>query len=264
VIIGVTDEKTELVDAFVAKRKPTYPIVILKTDALEKALKVPHFPFNGVIDPTGTLSYAGDSPQGALGDAMKVAKPGPIWPKKLLPAAQALRAQDLDGAWAQLELVAKDAALDARDTAVLGRFRAFVERSVADQLDAAKKSADAGFVYDAVQVLTPLAAAKALPARADAEQRLADLRALPKFDLELKGGEAFVAAAKLESSGEFSDAFDAFKGLSKKYAAAKIGPLAFARAKSLVDRGLPGYKSTCPKCQAARKACAKHAEDVKL
>ena len=88
----MTDEETKLVDEFVGKRKPTYPIVILKGNALETALGVAHFPFNGVIDTEGKLVYAGDSPESTLGKVMKNAKPGSPWPKKLVKASLALRA----------------------------------------------------------------------------------------------------------------------------------------------------------------------------
>ena len=99
----MTDEAADVVDKWFAKQKKTgYPIVILD-GALEKALGVPHFPYSGVIDPDGNISYAGNSPESALKAAMKKAKGGSMWPKKLVPAATNLRNGKLAAAWGDLQ-----------------------------------------------------------------------------------------------------------------------------------------------------------------
>lgn len=263
-IIGVTDEDPKLVDDFVAKRKPTYPIVALKSSAVDKALGTEHFPFHGVIDTEGKLAYAGDSPESTLGKVMKDAKPGSPWPKKLVKASLALRANHLIEAWAEIQVVAKDTALDEREKSVLGRFQGFVESSVADEYAAAKKESSAGLIYRAVKRLEPLAAsAPPLPVTEDAGKLLAELKAVPKFDDEMKGGAAFDAADALEDKQEYLDAFSAFKDVAKKFAEARIASVANGRAKSIADRGMIGYAPACPKCSAAKKACAKHAKPVK-
>lgn len=264
-IIGVTDEETKLVDEFVAKRKPTYPIVILKSSALETALGVPHFPFNGVIDTEGKLVYAGDSPESTIGKVMKNAKPGSPWPKKLVKASLALRASRFGEAWTEIQSVAKDTALDEREKKVLERFQSYVESNVADDFASAKKESGAGLIGRALKRLEPLAAAlPPLPVSEDAGKLLAELKATPKFDDELKGGEAFDAADAKEDARDYLAAFNAFRDVAKKYSEQRIGSVANGRAKSIVDRGMVGYAPACPKCQEAKKACAKHAKPVKL
>lgn len=264
-IIGVTDEETKLVDEFVAKRKPTYPIVILKSNALETALGVAHFPFNGVIDTEGKLVYAGDSPESTLGKVMKNAKPGSPWPKKLVKASLALRASRFGDAWAEIQAVTKDSGLDEREKKVLERFQKYVESNVSDDFAAAKKEANAGLVYRAVKRLEPLSTATPpLPVSEDAGKLLAELRGGPKFDDEMKGGEAFDAADAKEDAQDYLAAFNAFKDVAKKYAEARIGSVANGRAKSILDRGMAGYAPACPKCQEAKKACPKHAKPLKL
>lgn len=264
-IIGVTDEDSKLVDAFVAKRKPTYPVVILKSNALESALGVPHFPFNGVIDTEGKLVYAGDSPESTIGKVMKNAKGGSPWPKKLVKASLALRNGAFGEAWAELQTVGKDTSLDDREKQVLERFEAYVQSNVTDDFAAAKKESSGGLIYRAVQRLEPLAAAKPpLPVSEEATALLTELKGTPKFDDEMKGGEAFNSADAKEDAGDYLAAFNAFKDIAKKYSEARIGSVATGRAKSILDRGMPGYAPACPKCQEAKKACPKHLKPVKL
>ncbi|MCZ6596803.1 MAG: hypothetical protein O7B99_04120, partial [Planctomycetota bacterium] len=76
VVIGVTDEDPALVDKFVQKFKPTYPIVILKSNDFEGFLGVEYFPYGAVIAPDGTLSFSGRAYDmgGAVGKAMSKAK----------------------------------------------------------------------------------------------------------------------------------------------------------------------------------------------
>jgi len=265
VIIGVTDEDTKLVDEFIAKYKPTYPVVALKSATWDTALGTPHFPFNGVVDTAGKLVYAGDSPESTLGKVMKNAKPGSPWPKKLVKASQALRAGRYGDAWTEIQAVSKDTGLDEREKSVLERFQSYVETNVADDFAAAKKESGAGLIYRAIKRLEPLAAAvPPLPVTADAGTLLAELKATPKLENELKGGEAFDAADAKEEAGEFLEAFNGFKDVAKKFAEARIGSVASGRAKSILDRGMVGYAPACPKCQAAKKACEKHAKPVKL
>lgn len=264
-IIGVTDEETKLVDEFVAKRKPTYPVVILKNHDLETALSVPHFPFNGVIDTEGNLVYAGDSPESTLGKVLKNAKPGAMWPKKLVKAAQALRSGRFADAWGELQGLAKDASLDEREKKVLARFQAYVESNVSDELAAAKKESNAGLILRASKRLEALSAAQPpLSVSEEAGRLLAELKGTPQYADELKGGEAFEAADKKEEALDYLAAFNAFRDIAKKFAVNRIGSVALGRAKSILDRGMAGYEPACPKCGEAKKACAKHAKNVKI
>jgi hypothetical protein len=260
----VTDEKLDIVDKwFATKKKTGYPIVILD-GTLEKTLGVPHFPFAGVIGPDGNLAYAGDSPEAALKKAMKDAKAGSMWPKKLVSAATLLRNYKLADAWADLQALKTAGGLDAVEQKIHERFTSYVS----EVTDATVKQADELFkgdmIYAAQQKVEPIATAKtALPATEAAQKLLAELKAVPSYDLEIKGGVSFASAVALEESEAYSDAVMAFKDITKKAAGTKIAGVAQRRAQTLIDKGMPGYAPACEKCQKLKKACEKHAKPIK-
>lgn len=264
-IIGVTDEDPKLVDEFCEKRKPTYPVVVLPKGELEALLGVPHFPYSGVIDGDGLIAYSGDSPESTIKRLMKNAKPGSIWPKKAQKAASLIRSGKLAAAWAEVQATQAGGALDAREQAVLERFAAHIEQNAAEELAAAKKALSAGLVHRAFATLNSLASAKpALPTSEEAAKQLAELKALPELEAELKAGEAFDKADEKEEALDYHGAALGFRDCAKKNAGTKVAEVAARRAKNLVDKGLPGMEAACPRCQEAKKACEKHAKPVKL
>jgi hypothetical protein len=265
VIIGVTDEAVGIVDKWYASRKKTgYPIAILD-GALEKALGVPHFPYSGVIDPEGVISYAGNSPESALKAAMKAASGGSMWPKKLAAAAKLLGSGKLAEAWAELQDVKASGGLDEREQHTCERFSAYVSETSEAIVKLADELFKKDMIYAAVEKLEPIANAKpALPASEAAQKLFAELQALPDYDAELKGGKIFANAVALEEDKEYLDAFNGFKDVIKKAPGTKIAGVAQSSAESLIHRGMPGYAPACPKCMQAKKACEKHSKTVKL
>jgi hypothetical protein len=93
---------------------------------------------------------------------------------------------------------------------------------------------------------------------------LKELQASPDFKKEVAGGEAYLAAELLEKEKEYLEAFEAFKGVSKKFAGTKIGENARNKAERLRDDGLPGFEPSCEGCYTSRRACSRHRRDVKL
>jgi hypothetical protein len=261
----VTDEQVDVVDKWYATKKKTgYPIVILDGQ-LEKVLGVQHFPFTGVIGPDGNLSYAGDSPESAIKAGMKATKPGSIWPKKLLAAAVLLRSGKLGDAWAELQTL--KAGLDDREQKVRDSFSAFVTESSADAVKQAQDLFKKDMIWLAMKKAGPIADAKPeLPATPDAVKLVADMKAVAKFDDEMKGGELYAAAIAKEDSNEYLDAVNALKDVIKKSEGTKIAEVARKHAQDIIDHGMVGYSPTCPKCNETKtkKACAKHAKTVKL
>ncbi len=263
VIIGITDEAVDIVDKWIATKKKTgYPIVILD-GALEKVLGVAHFPYTGVIDPEGNLTYAGDNPEGAIKRCMKGTKAGSIWPKKLLGAATLLRSGKLGEAWAELQTL--KAGLDDREQKVRDSFSTYVSEASADTVKAAQDLFKKDMIFAAMTKVEPIANAKPeLPATPDAVKLVADLKAAPNFDNEMKGGEMYVAALAKEDEQEYLDAVNELKKVIKNAEGTKIADVALKHAQDLVKRGMPGYAPTCPKCSKTHKACEKHAKPVKL
>jgi len=261
----VTDEAVDVVDKWVAKQKKTgYPIVILD-GALEKTLGVPHFPYAGVIDPDGNLSFAGDSPESALKKAMKAAKPGSMWPKKLASSAMLLRNGKLGEAWSDLQAVKTAGGLDDVELRTHEHFTAYVTEASNSMVKRAEELFSQDMIYAALQKSEGIANAKPpLPASEAATKLISDMKAVPTYEAELKGGAAFANAVALEEDKAYLEAVNAFKDVSKKAVGTKIAAVALKRAESLINKGMPGYSDVCEKCHKAKKACEKHAKTVKL
>jgi hypothetical protein len=252
----------DVVDKWYASKKKTgYPIVILDGQ-LEKVLGVPHFPFTGVIDPDGNLSYAGDSPEGAIKKGMKNAKPGSMWPKKLASAATLLRNGKLGEAWAELQGMK---GLDDREKTVHDKFTTYISEASADTVKTAQDLLKKDMVYAAMQKVEGVANAKPeLPATPDAVKLVGEIKAVPNFDNEMKGGELYADALEKESQEAYLEAVNLLKSVIKKAEGTKIADVAQKRAQDLISKGMPGYEPTCDKCVKRKKACEKHAKPVKL
>jgi hypothetical protein len=265
VIIGVTDEAESVVDKWIATKKKTgYPIAILNGE-LEKVLGVPHFPYAGVIDPDGKLAYAGDSPEAALKKALKSAKAGSVWPKKLMPVALFVRGGKLGEAWSDLQALKTGGSFADPDAQTAERFESFITGTASSALKSAQALAKKDYVYLAVKKAEGIAQAKPpMPASAEAQKLLDELKALPTYEAEMKGGEAFANAHAKQEAQEYIPAIDAYKELARKYSGSKIAALAIQDAQALIDAGMPGYARACEKCHKLRKACEKHAKTVKL
>jgi hypothetical protein len=265
VIIGVTDEKEEVVDKWIATKKKTgYPIAILNGE-LEKVLGVQHFPYAGVIDPDGNLAYAGDTPEATLKKALGKAKPGSVWPKKLEPVVALVRTGKLGESWAQLQTVKAGAGLDDKDQKALEKFEKFISGTSANAVTAAEGLAKKGMIFQAMKRSEGIAAAKPpLPSSEAAQKLVTELKATPNFDNEMKGGEAYSAAHAKEDAHEFLQAVEAYKDVAKKFEGTKISGVAMKSAQDLVAAGMPGFNPACEACHKAGKACEKHAKVVKL
>lgn len=264
-IIGVTDEAQDVVDKWIAGKKKTgYPIAILNGD-LEKMLGVPHFPYSGVIDADGKIAYSGDSPEGTIKKAMKSAKPGSMWPKKLASAALLLRNGKIGEAWAELQTLKTAGGLDDREKAVHEKFTTYVSDVSAGVVKAGQELLKQDRVYAALKKVESIAAAKPeLPATPDAVKLVAEIKALPGFDVEMKGGEIFAAAADKEEARDFVAAVNGYKDVIKKAPGSKIADAAQKQAEKLIQKGMPGFEPACEKCNKLKKACDKHAKPMKL
>jgi len=261
----VTDEALDVVEKWYATKKKTIFPLVIDHGGLEKMIDVPHFPYSGVIDPSGNLIYAGDSPESALKKAMATAKPGSIWPKKVANTAALIRNGKLVDAWADLQSVKTGGALDEKEQAAFDRLAAYLTEVTSGAVKSADELAKANMVRDATLKLEAIAGAKpALPCTPDAQKLLAELKALPTYDDEIKGGELFAAAAAKEDARDYLGAALGYRDVARKFEKSKIAGVAMEHAKDLVSRGMPGYEKSCDKCRKGQKACDKHAKPVKL
>jgi hypothetical protein len=261
----VTDESPEIVQEWLAKAKPSYPIAVTR-GAFESLIKVPHFPYSAVIGPDGTISYAGNSGggEGVIDDGLAKSKKESLWPKSLAKVTKLMMGDPIK-AYGELKKLLDGGKVTETDKPHLDGFVSFLEGQANDALAAAKTFKDKGHVLKAVRKIEGYASAQpAFPATADSSALLKELQALPDFKKELTGGEAYVAAEELDKDKEFLEAFDAFKSVSKKFSGTRIGENAKAQAERIRSEGLPGFESGCAACYKAKRACDKHKKEVKL
>jgi tetratricopeptide (TPR) repeat protein len=270
VIIGVTDEEPSIVDPWVKRVKPGYPMAILKPGSLESVLEVDGYPCEAVIDTEGKIAYSDGYGRtgsgGALSAAMKKAIKGSLWPKKVSKVADLITTGQLDKSYAELVKVLEGAdEFTAEEKAAADKLQAFLEGAAVEAQADARALFDGGYILNALKRVEMFAKAKPpFPATEDCVKLLAEIEALPGLKAELKAGEQYLAAQDLERAGKFSDAFKAYKAIVKGAADTKMAAIARTDAESLIEKGLPGYESVCAECRDAEKACEKHAEKVKL
>jgi len=263
----VTDEDPALVDAWVKKNKPSYPVAILKSGKFERAIGVEFFPYGAVIAPDGKIAYNGSVGMisGPLGDAMSNAEKGSIFPKSIDKATKLMRDGKLDKSYGEiLDLLEKGKVSEADMPAVEG-FKLYLEDQAATAFADAKKFQEDGLVFMATQRLEAFAEADPpFPATADCQALMVSLEALPDYKKEVKGGEAYLEAKQEAEAGEFTEAVKGYKAVYKKYAGTRIADRARADAQEIVDQRKTGYKSYCTDCRKGQRACEKHYEEVKL
>jgi hypothetical protein len=263
----VTDESPALVDAWVKKHKPSYPIVILKDGKFENALGVDGFPFAAVIAPDGTQSFGGrvGMMSGPLSDALSKAEKGSLFPKSLAKATKLMRENELDKSYGEILKLIEGGKVSETDMPAVEGFKVYLESQAAMALTDAKKFQEDGLLYMATLRLEAFAEAEPpFPATADCLALQASLEAVPDFKKEVKGGKAYMEAKQEQDAGEYTDAVKGFKSVYKKYAGTRIADRARADAQEIVDQRKTGYKSHCTGCRKARRACEKHYEEVKL
>lgn len=271
VIIGVTDEPPSLVDKWVAKYEPEYPLVSLKTDDLERFLDVGFFPTAAVIDPDGTLAFSGSTRdlRDPLETALKTAKKGPIFPKAFLKVNALIAGGSYDKSYAELLKLIDKGKLSDDERQVADMLKSYLESLAARAHESAKELFAQGFAYEAVQVVRPYAVADpGFPASQECAAFLKQVEEMSDYKGEMKGGELYLEAKEKEEEYDFSDAVKTYRTVFKKFGGTRIAENAMKRARELVDRGSPGFQMACNPCRksgkARMRACDKHRERVKL
>jgi hypothetical protein len=261
----VTDESPELVEAWIARTKPKYPIAIAG-GAFENQIGVPHFPYSAVIGPDGNIVYAGNSGggEGRIGDAMGRSKKSGLWPKSLSKITKVMMGDPVK-AYDELKKLQAGGKVGETDKQFVDDFVAFLEGTAKSALDEAKGLKEKGFVLKAVKAVEAFSKAPtAFPTTADSTALLKELEALPDYKKELVGGEAFAEAEALDKDMQYLEAFDAYKSISKKFAGTRIAENGRAQAERILKEGLAGFEDACETCSRSKRACDKHKKEVKL
>lgn len=263
----MTDEDPALVDAWVKKNKPSYPVAILKSGKFERAIGVEYFPYGAVIAPDGKIAFNGSVGMisGPLGDALSKAEKGSIFPKSIGKATKLMRDGKLDKSYGEILSLIEAGKVSEADMPAVEGFKLYLEDQAATALADAKKFQEDGLVYMATQRLEPFAEAKPpFPATADCLALLTTLEEMPDFKKEVKGGEAYLEAKQEADAGEFTEAVKGYKSVCKKYAGTRIADRARADAQEIIDQRKTGYKAHCMDCRKSQRACEKHYEEIEL
>lgn len=257
VVISVTDEDPELVEAWIERTGATHPIAALEDDALERAHRVRAFPTAIVLDPRGERVFAGDprDARPALERALAHAERGPLLPPTLRASASRAAEGATAAAWRAL-----DAAADgpARETA--GAWRAHFAARALHDVARARAEASRGGVFEAVRRLRPWAELEdGPPAAAEARALLDELAARPGHARELAGGERYAAGLAAEAGGLWDEADRLYAGIEAELGGTHAAERASARRRKLAEAGRLGLDPGCERCAWDGRACAAHA-----
>lgn len=253
-------------DDFVAEFGVTHPLVILKTDALEKMIGVSGFPTSAVFT-NGELTWSGHPAEagGAVGKALKEAKKGSVYPKAFTGVRGMLR--DGNPAKAYAEILKNEAKWTGNDADWAKRLKTWIEAESTAALLEGKAQAEAGFFYRAwsrAQGFAP--EGSALPNAGEIREWLSGLEtSTPEWKKEMSGGKAFEEALAQEKQLLFTEAFKSYKSVMKSGKGTRIGANAERAARAILDGRKSGYNQHCESCDAKEKrACNRHWEEVKL
>jgi hypothetical protein len=265
VIIGVTDEEPEVVEAWLARAKPKYPIARTKGE-FEDQINVPHFPYSAVIGPDGNITYAGNAGGGEskIDEGLKDSKKEALWPKTLAKVTKLMQGDPVK-AYGELKKMLAEAKVAEADKGHVDAFVAYLETRAQGALTAAKAAYEQGYVLKALREVEAYSAADPpFPSTADSLALVKELQALPNFKKEVSGGESYLEAERFEKDYEFLEAFEGYKSVYKKFGGTKIADIARADAERILKDGLPGFFRLCEDCVTTKRACEKHFKDVKL
>jgi len=264
VVIGITDEPPEVVEDWIRRFRPRFPIAVTANRNFEAAVHLKYHPTSVVVDPEGFISYVGDlgGATAPLNDAQRQSDNDPLFPKKLSKVRDEFHDGERGDAWQGLDKLA-GSRIDEETAAWVEEYRAVIERHVADDFAAAKRLDEEGLVYAAVQLVEEVADSD-IPVAAEISAWLAELEQSPTYELEMKAGPTWVDAQDHETEFDFVDAIKDYKRLVKKYEGTRVAEVAAARMQQIVDDGLPGFQPACRTCQRKERACETHLEEVKL
>jgi hypothetical protein len=267
VIIGVTNEKESLVDAWVAKNNPGYPIVILANEEIENALQVRAFPAAGVVDSKGMITYAGSGHgySSALKKALSKATKGTVIPKALDKVSKALDDNEVGLAYDLLADHLSSGKLEGKDLSMARKLSTYLESEAEEALEDAKEDLADGWIYRAHELIRGQAESKTgFPNAVELQAMIVEIKGATGFEAEMKGGKMYAEVESLLTELEYVKAVKSYRQIYSKYKESAIAEHARSAAAKLVDDRMTGMKDSCQKCSRKGRACSKHFEDVKL
>lgn len=233
VVIGVTNESPVLVEAWIERHGAEFPIVCTSNTEFEAALWVRSFPTIGIVDPMGTLTFAGDHQTfgSPLKEALKKSEAQPYYPKKLAKVVGLFREGKRTQAFVELGKLLDKGKLKAEDQARAEALALWFEKEAAGGLERARAHVEGGNVEMALREAEPLAESKRpFAVSPEAAALVEAIRADENFKRALKASKAFNEARILEGSSESIDrAIKAYVKIGKDFEGLPIATLALER-----------------------------------
>jgi len=257
VVVGVTGEAPEAVEAYVKAHGVRHPIAVgFKSD-----YAVGGIPHAFLIDQDGKIAWRGHPAtldERRLAPLLVGARPANV--RAGLEDVHSLRfegkfgeAYELAARMIEHDQLSEAAVLQAKQWNVAAEH--FVATAL-EQADAAERSGD---VYLTWCKLDPVVRGYVgVPGSEPAEERLRALLADKRNEQEIDAGKRFAAAERLEAALDYDAAIDAYDELGKRFGRTRAGKDAKRRHQELVKAGMLGYRADCTYCRAGEKACPTH------
>lgn len=257
VVVGVSGEAVDEVEAYVQKNKVEHPIGVGSAEGYD----VRAIPHAFLIDVDGKVRWRGHPStldNVMLDKLLTAAKPAGV--VKGLEAAFALRKQgNHGGAYQKTKELLQAGGLSDAAKAQANDWLRGIEQFVADNMKAARDPAVAKDVYALWQKLDPVANGYAgVPGAETAKARLDALLADSRNKREIEAGRKYDEGKACEAAMNFDAAHAIYKAIASSHSATKAGKAAAASYRSLEKDGKLGYDHRCPYCKAASKACPQH------
>ena len=221
VLIAVTNEGRKLVDAFVAKNGPKYPIVVESSDSAD-SYEIAGFPSRFVIGPDGKI--AGNSfDEGLVDSLLAKQRIPPKLPEKAVDAAKLLEKGKYADARKSLEAFAAGK-VSADDAESANAAVKWIDDAAAASLASAADSETAGDIAGAAQGYEDVAADFAgLEAATKAADALKALLAVPAKKNEVDGAKALAKARGEARDMTPKKAIPVYKAIATKFKGTKAG-----------------------------------------
>ena len=262
VVVGVTNEPEKLVSKYVADNKVEYPIFIETSYKSSNALKVSGYPSAFLVDPKGTVVWAGhpsDLTDSEIEKALKGAKPPGIKLPAALKALEPLMTKkDFGKAWEAAKAMLAGS-LDADAKTAAEELVAGIESDAKALVESSSKHIEAKEYFEAQSELDQLGKQYAgVPGTESAAGKLQELQANAEIRKAIKAGEQLAKAGELESSSDFDKAYAGYKAVVSGYAGTQPATAAAARMQDLEQKGMLGFDKKCNACNEQKHACPKH------
>jgi hypothetical protein len=261
VVVGVTDESSELIEKYIRDNKIEFPIARLdEKSGFEDAIGVTSFPHSALIAPDGKLTWSGH-PSGAGGvveKAAKASRPTPLLPASCAAVEKLMNEDRRGAACLELRKAVDGGTLQGDDVAYVQGLIAWLEKNATSTWEQAQAALGKKDYAEAAELCERLQSYAGLQPGDQGKAKLAELRADAAIAKEIDGGRENRKAARLEEELEFKEAMKIYKGVVSKYAGTEAGKHAQQRLDFIKNEGLLNMDPDCDLCRKGNRPCSRH------